>query len=43
MNVISYLDGKSDLLDIAEKCQISYEEVLKIVEDLINHKLLEKV
>ena len=37
MNVISYLDGKYDLMQVAEKCEITYLEVLRIID------LLQKV
>ena len=42
MNVISYLDGKLDLLSIADKCQIPYEKVFNIVEELKKVGLVEK-
>ena len=34
MNVISYLDGDKDLLEIAELCQISFQEVFEIINNL---------
>jgi len=37
MNVISYLDGKYDLMQVAEKCEITYLEVLRLID------LLQKV
>lgn len=43
INVISYLDGKLDLLEIAEKCKVPYEEVLSIVEKLKASSLLDKI
>ncbi len=43
INVISFLDGNLDLLEIAEKCKVSYEVVLDIVEKLKNVSLLDKI
>jgi aminopeptidase-like protein len=43
MNVISFLDGDLDLLEIAEKCQITYAEVSGIVEKLLHEGLLDKI
>jgi aminopeptidase-like protein len=43
MNVISYFDGNTDLLQIADKCKISYHEVLEVVEELKNYGLINKV
>jgi aminopeptidase-like protein len=43
MNVISYLDGSTDLLRIADKCKISYNEVLEVLEKLKNSGLIDKV
>jgi len=40
MNVISYLDGTFDLLSIANKCNLSYNEVLKIIEVLDSRELV---
>jgi len=40
MNVISYLDGKHDLEQIAELCKISIEEVQKVLGDLQNSGLV---
>jgi aminopeptidase-like protein len=42
MNVISFLDGKFDLLSIANKCSISYQEVHEIVKELHKVGLVEK-
>jgi aminopeptidase-like protein len=42
MNVISFLDGSLDLLSIANKCQMPYQEVLEIVEKLHKAGLVEK-
>lgn len=41
MNVISYLDGKHDLMQIADKCGISFDEVMVIVEKLKLAELIE--
>jgi aminopeptidase-like protein len=43
MNVISYFDGSTDLLRIADKCKISYNEVLEVLEKLKNSGLIDKV
>jgi aminopeptidase-like protein len=43
MNVISYFDGSTDLLQIADKCKISYNEVLEVLEKLKNSGLIDKV
>ena len=43
MNVISYFDGSTDLLQIADKCKISYNEVLEVLEKLTNSGLIDKV
>jgi aminopeptidase-like protein len=40
MNVISFLDGEKDLLDIAQACNISYREVLQIINRLISVGLI---
>jgi aminopeptidase-like protein len=42
MNVISFLDGSFDLLTIANKCQLPYQEVREIVEKLRIAGLVEK-
>ena len=42
MNVISFLDGSFDLLTIANKCQLPYQEVHEIVEKLRKAGLVEK-
>ena len=34
MNVISYLDGEYDLIQIADICGISFDEVVEIIETL---------
>lgn len=41
MNVISYLDGKTDLLEIASKCGIDFDVAWKIVSELITLELVE--
>lgn len=43
MNVISYFDGNTDLLQIADKCKIPYNEVLEILENLKDSGLIVKV
>jgi aminopeptidase-like protein len=42
MNVISFFDGNTDLLQIADKCKIPYNEVLKILENLKDSGLIVK-
>jgi aminopeptidase-like protein len=41
MNVISYLDGEIDLIEISNNCKISFEKVLKIVDQLKSVGLVE--
>ena len=41
MNVISFLDGRRNLSEIAEQLQISETEVLRIVEILQRHELID--
>jgi aminopeptidase-like protein len=41
MNVISYLDGDHDLMQIADNCRISFDEVMKIVEKLKQAELVD--
>lgn len=41
MNVISYLDGRFDIEEIAEMCQISINETEEIIARLIEAKLIE--
>ena len=43
MNVISFLDGDLDLLDVADKCKVSYQKVQEILEQLISSDLVTKV
>ena len=43
MNVISFLDGSLDVLQIAEKCELPYAEVVKVLEKLIKADLVTKV
>jgi aminopeptidase-like protein len=40
MNVISYLDGKHDLLDIANSLGLSYKYVLAVVHKLLDAGLV---
>jgi aminopeptidase-like protein len=41
MNVISFLDGKHDIEQIADLCEITADEVLKVVRDLADSDLIE--
>jgi aminopeptidase-like protein len=41
MDVISYLDGKRDLMEIAEICSIDFDEVWKIVCGMLDVDLVE--
>ena len=43
MNVVSFLDGSLSVLEIAEKCEMRYSEVIEILEKLIKADLVEKV
>jgi aminopeptidase-like protein len=40
MNVIAYLDGEHDVLDISERCQLNYLETLEIIDKLIDSQLI---
>ena len=40
MNVISFLDGDHDLMQIADNCRISFDEVIKILEKLKQAELV---
>ena len=42
MNVVSFLDGRLSVLEIAEKCEMKYSEVIEILEKLISADLVEK-
>jgi len=42
MNVVSYLDGNHDLIDIMEKCKINFDEANKIINNLIRTGLIRK-
>ena len=41
MNVISFCDGKHSILDIAEKCNITFESAVGIVNTLKYHALID--
>jgi aminopeptidase-like protein len=41
MNVISFLDGQLDLLEISEICGISYNEVVSVINKLYDVDLVE--
>jgi aminopeptidase-like protein len=43
MNVISFLDGSLDIMQISDKCELPYAEVIKVLEKLIKADLVEKV
>ena len=43
MNVISYLDGKNDLLDIANICGVSYAYVRTLANNLLAAELIREV
>lgn len=43
MNVISYLDGKTELLDVAIICKISFNEALVIINHLRDANLIEEI
>lgn len=40
LNVISYLDGKHDLIDIAHKCKLDFFYINELVLNLKTHKLI---
>lgn len=40
MNVIAYLDGEHDVLDISEKCQLDYLKTLEIIDKLKGSQLI---
>jgi aminopeptidase-like protein len=42
MNVLTYLDGTIDLLDLADKLSVDFWEVKKITDKLFNADLLEE-
>ena len=42
LNVISYIDGKRDVIDIAMKSKITYQQAIEIVERLRLHKIVYK-
>jgi len=42
MNVMSFLDGQTDLIDVSEKCNLDYASTLQIVETLYCANLIEK-
>ena len=41
MNVISYLDGRNDIEEIAELCEISIQETEEIIKILLTEELIE--
>ena len=41
--ILNYSDGKSTLLDIAERASIPFEQVLKVASILESHGLLTKL
>jgi len=43
LNIISYCDGEHSLLDIAEKCEISFEDLFSEIEILLNNNILKLV
>jgi aminopeptidase-like protein len=43
MNVISFLDGKLSTLEVADRCEISYQEVQSILQKLELANLIEKI
>ena len=42
MNVLSYVDGKIDLIEIVEKSKVHWEEVILIVKNLEENDLINK-
>ena len=43
MNLLSYADGKHDLIDIANIIKIDASELLEILETLLEHKIIKNV
>ncbi|CAN2169099.1 M28_like domain containing protein [Candidatus Nanopelagicaceae bacterium] len=43
MNTISYLDGKIDLLEVAHLCNLDFEVVWQVVQELLQNGLVEEV
>jgi len=43
MNVISHLDGNADLLEVADKCKVSYKKVQELLKQLISSGLVTKI
>jgi len=43
INVLSYLDGELDIIDVATKCELSFMATLEIVQTLFLADLLEKI
>ena len=43
MDTISYLDGKIDLLEVAHLCNLDFEVVWKIIQELLQNNLVEEV
>lgn len=41
--VLNFSDGKHSLLDIAERCKLQFDLILKITKVLIDHQLLAKI
>ena len=41
MNLITYLDGKNDLLTIADKIDVHFFECLKIIKNIKDENLIE--
>ncbi len=42
-DVISYADGRNDLLDLSERIGVPVSEIVDIVDRLVDNDLLEKV
>jgi aminopeptidase-like protein len=43
INVLSYLDGELDVIDVATKCELSFMATLEIIQTLFSADLLEKI
>ena len=41
-DVISYCDGKNDLLDLSERIEVPVSEIIEIIERLADNDLVEK-
>jgi len=43
MEILTWADGEHSLIDIADKCNCPVWELYSLVEELINHNLVNKI